>query len=224
MASPHAELVVLVEDHQLFAEALELALQLRGHTVNRVLPAEASSVRGLVDEVLRRRPGLVMLDLDLGPVGNGVTAVGPLVQAGVDVIVVTGEHDELRWGECLAAGARTVLPKSSSLPSIMSVVRRVMAGVPVMEVAERERLLGAARRRQVQELATLQRLQLLSPRERVVLGHLMAGRTVTEVAAAETLSPATVRTQVKSILGKLEVSSQVAAVGMAYGVGWSAPR
>ena len=34
------------------------------------------------------------------------------------------------------------------------------------------------------------------------------------------VSEATVRTQVKSILSKLEVSSQLAAVGMANQVGW----
>jgi two-component system, NarL family, nitrate/nitrite response regulator NarL len=32
-----------------------------------------------------------------------------------------------------------------------------------------------------------------------------------------------VRTQVKSILGKLEVSSQLAAVGLAHQVGWHQP-
>ena len=33
----------------------------------------------------------------------------------------------------------------------------------------------------------------------------------------------TVRTQVKSILAKLQVSSQLAAVGLAYRIGWRAP-
>ncbi len=37
------------------------------------------------------------------------------------------------------------------------------------------------------------------------------------------LSEATVRTQVRSILAKLEVSSQIAAVGLAHQAGWTAP-
>jgi DNA-binding NarL/FixJ family response regulator len=37
------------------------------------------------------------------------------------------------------------------------------------------------------------------------------------------VAEATVRTQVKSILAKLEVSSQLAAVGLAHRVGWRPP-
>ena len=67
------------------------------------------------------------------------------------------------------------------------------------------------------------RLDLLTTREREVLAHLMLGRTVREIAARSVVSEATVRTQVKSILAKLEVTSQLAAVGLAHHVGWRPP-
>ena len=51
----------------------------------------------------------------------------------------------------------------------------------------------------------------------------MRGRAVREIAGLSVVSEATVRTQVKSILAKLEVSSQLAAVGMAHEIGWQAP-
>ena len=53
-----------------------------------------------------------------------------------------------------------------------------------------------------------------------MLGRLMEGLTVREIAAASTVSEATVRTQVKAVLAKLEVCSQVAAVGLARQAGW----
>ena len=53
-----------------------------------------------------------------------------------------------------------------------------------------------------------------------MLGALIEGRTVRAIATDSVVSEATVRTQVKSILGKLEVSSQLAAVGMANQIGW----
>ena len=65
-----------------------------------------------------------------------------------------------------------------------------------------------------------ERLSLLTPREGAVLGHLMKGHTVREIAIHSYVSEATVRTQVKSILSKLQVSSQIAAVGLAHRVGW----
>ena len=44
-----------------------------------------------------------------------------------------------------------------------------------------------------------------------------------DIARNRVVSEATVRTQVKSILAKLEVSSQLAAVGLARSVGWQPP-
>ena len=51
----------------------------------------------------------------------------------------------------------------------------------------------------------------------------MKGRTVREIATLGVVSEATVRTQVKSVLAKLEVTSQLAAVGLAHQAGWRAP-
>lgn len=42
----------------------------------------------------------------------------------------------------------------------------------------------------------------------------MLGHTVSEIAREHVLSPATIRAQVKSILAKLGVSSQLGAVGL----------
>ena len=54
-------------------------------------------------------------------------------------------------------------------------------------------------------------------------GHGATG-TVRAIAQDSVVSEATVRTQVKSILGKLEVSSQLAAVGLAHRMGWHGGR
>jgi len=67
------------------------------------------------------------------------------------------------------------------------------------------------------------RVDRLTAREAQVLGHLMRGQTVHEIAATSFVSEATVRTQVKAILAKLEVSSQIAAVGLAHQIGWHPP-
>ena len=56
-----------------------------------------------------------------------------------------------------------------------------------------------------------------------MLGELMNGRQVTEISRSRFVSESTVRTQVKSILAKLQVSSQLTAVGLAHQVGWRPP-
>ncbi|TIC81806.1 LuxR C-terminal-related transcriptional regulator [Nocardioides sp. GY 10127] len=223
-ARSESGLVALVEDHQLFAESLELALTLRGHDVERIRPQDVTYLGTLLERLRKLKPQVVLLDLDLPPLGDSTPLIAPLSAAGIQVVVVTGAAEEARWGRCLAAGARAVLPKSSSLADIMGVVRRVLTGFPVMAVEERERLVTTWLERAAGDGDVLERLERLSPRERVVLRHLMDGRTVAEIADIETLSPATVRTQVKSVLGKLEVSSQLAAVGAAHRVRWEGPE
>jgi two-component system, NarL family, nitrate/nitrite response regulator NarL len=215
--------IAVVDDHRLVAEALELALSVEGYDARVVpLPMQGTSPAALLTQVARLRPRLVLLDLDLGRSGDGSRLVRPLASAGVDVVVVTGSADRGRWGEAVLHGARTVLPKATPLPGVLSVVRRLRAGQAVSTVEERERLLAAYREMRAGQLERRQRLERLTRRERLVLGELMAGRTVAEIARRAVVTEATVRTQVKSILAKLGVSSQLAAVGLAHDLGWSA--
>lgn len=210
--------VVIVEDHTLFAESLDIALTFEGHDVNRVAPGTPglTSLPAILAAALHRRPRVALLDLALGSPGSGVPLVEPLHHAGVSVVVVTGCADRVVWGECLRAGASTVLSKSEPLNAILATIRHLGEGRAVMSRAARDELMNAwAQDRS--ELRDLRRqLATLTPRERQVLGHLMRGRSVREIATASVVSEATVRTQVKSILAKLHVSSQLAAVSMAH--------
>jgi DNA-binding NarL/FixJ family response regulator len=61
----------------------------------------------------------------------------------------------------------------------------------------------------------------LSARESAVLAMLMDGQSVARISAAWFVSEATVRTQVRAILQKLGVNSQLEAVAVATRAGWS---
>jgi DNA-binding NarL/FixJ family response regulator len=213
--------VLIIDDHVLFAESLELALSLEGYDVRRLeMPAEGGSMATLRSLALRANPRTVLLDLDLGRFGDGVNLIGPLAKAGINVVVLTASEELGRWGGCMRLGARRVLPKSGALQQALATVRRLHQGLPVTSRDELETLLDAwARERQAHD-ELRRKLDLLTPRERQVLGALIEGRTVRAISQESVVSEATVRTQVKSILNKLEVSSQLAAVGMANQVGW----
>ena len=166
---------------------------------------------------------MVLLNLDLGPYGDGAPLVAPLAKQGANVVVLTGLTDRARWGEVLANGARIVLSKSQPLNDLLATVRRINQGLPVLDRDERDELVAAWLERRHDHGAVQDRMDRLTSREREVLGELMRGHAVREIAALGVVSEATVRTQVKSILGKLEVSSQLAAVGLAHRIGWRAP-
>jgi two-component system nitrate/nitrite response regulator NarL len=215
--------VLIIDDHALFAECLELALGLNGYDVRRLPVDDDCTAETLLAGVVRARPRIVLLDLDLGGAGDGDRLIGPMVNAGVHVIVVTAVTDRARWGESLGYGARTVLSKSQPLDDILSTVRRVDQGFPVIDRADRDELIAYWHEQGVERVALQHRLGLLTPREEAVLGELVRGRNVREIAMRSFVAEATVRSQVKSILAKLEVSSQLAAVGIATTAGWRAP-
>lgn len=213
--------VLIVDDHLLFAESLELALSLEGYDARRLeLPEEGGSMATVRSLALRANPRTVLLDLDLGRFGDAMTLIAPLARSHINVVVVTASQDVGRWGACMRVGARKVLPKSGALQQALATVRRLHQGLPVTTREELEGMLDewAKQRRVGDDLR--RRLDLLTPREREVLGALIEGHSVRAISQASVVSEATVRTQVKSILGKLEVSSQLAAVGMANHVGW----
>jgi two-component system, NarL family, nitrate/nitrite response regulator NarL len=216
--------IVLIEDHVLFAESLELALSVEGYDVRRIeLPDEGGPAGRVLAAAVRLGPRIVLLDLDLGRFGDGLTMIAPLAKAGINVVIVTASRDHARWGEALRHGARTVLSKSRPLNDILGTVRKINQGLPVLEVEEREALLRSWYQRRSEIAERRDKIDRLTPREAQVLGLLMEGMTVHDIATASVVSEATVRTQVKSILAKLEVSSQIAAVGMAHQVEWRPP-
>lgn len=215
--------VAIVEDHALFAESLETVLVRHGYDVRRVDTGPRATPAGRVlGDVLRLRPRVVVLDLDLGDHRDGLRLVGPLSSAGIGVVVVTGTADPVRWGECLRQGARTVLHTGVPLSSMLASLRQVAEGRPAMSREQREHLVREYHRERLVCRDLRERLATLTPREVHVLGHLVAGRTVREIACSSVVAESTVRSQVRSLLAKLGVSSQIAAVGAAHRSGWCA--
>lgn len=216
--------ICVIEDQALIAESLQFALELEGHDIQRVpVPKDLHSATTLLPTVLRIKPDILLLDLDLGN-ADGSALIEPAARSGANVIVVTGSTDRARWGQCMRYGARKVLPKTAPLNDILATIRRISEGRSVTTAEERDELVRfwQDERKAVQQLR--ERLGRLTAREAEVLGMLMEGHQVRDIASHSTVSEATVRTQVKSILSKLEVNSQLAAVGLAHHAGWTGPH
>jgi DNA-binding CsgD family transcriptional regulator len=148
---------------------------------------------------------------------------GTLSGEGISVVVVTGDADPSRRGEALSNGAATVLSKSGPLSETLGAIARVSNGLAAMSREEREQLLSAWRATADAEGELRARFDQLTTREAEVLGQLMTGKQVSEIARLRFVSESTVRTQVKAVLAKLQVGSQLTAVGMAHQVRWRPP-
>jgi DNA-binding NarL/FixJ family response regulator len=214
--------VLLVDDHSLFAQSVQIGLSAAGIPARRVEPRSAEEI---LAECSSAAPATVLLDLRLGTGGDGVRIDGldlvrPITAAGCRVVVVTGETGDDTWGIAVERGAATVLPKDSDLDTLVDVLTAVRDGRPVLAEGRRQDLLAAARRHRTDEEVRLAPFRSLSPREDEVLHALAAGMPAASIAAAGYVSEATVRTQIRAVLTKLGVSSQLQAVAVARRAGW----
>ncbi|MGH9068195.1 MAG: response regulator transcription factor [Acidimicrobiales bacterium] len=206
--------VLLVEDHSLLAESLRICLAGEGYEVE---VAPVGSREEVVAAARRLMPDAVLLDASLGhPIGDGLSLVEPLCRTGAAVVVVSGTTEPARVAACIEAGAAGFVSKSRPLDELVAVVADAVARLPLMADEERARLgaeLDEHRRRQGG-------LARLTTRETTVLRALMDGKAVVAIAAGGFVSPGTVRSQIRAILTKLEVNSQLAAVAVARRAGW----
>lgn len=214
--------VLLVDDHALFAQSVQIGLRAAGIPAARV-PARTAA--DIVTGCAAVAPATVLLDLRLGTGADGIPIdgldlVGPVTATGCRVVVVTGEAGDAIWGSAVERGAVTVLSKECALDQLVEVVAAVRDGREVLGQERRQTLLAAARRARADEEALLAPFRSLSPREDEVLRALAAGLPAATIAATGYVSEATVRTQIRAVLTKLRVSSQLQAVALARRAGW----
>lgn len=209
--------VAIVEDHQLLTASLSAALEAEGH---RALVAPMSSLKELKQYLHDTQSDVTLLDLDLGLIGSGTEVLPGAVAIGSKVIVVSGTADEAEVGECVELGAYGWVPKSASYDELLSAVLAAAMGEPLFTDSERDRLLRRSREKRELAEAAFAPFSRLSRREGAVLAMLVEGKPVDRIAAESFVSEATVRTQVRGILLKLGVNSQLEAVAMATRAGW----
>lgn len=209
--------IAIVDDHELLAQSLRFSLQAQGFEATA---HPVTDLAATLDEVLTVSPEVVLLDLQLGAAGHGSSLIRPLVAAGARVLVVTGVTDECEIAATLEMGAVGYVSKNRPIEVLLDCAARVARGERVLSDAERYRLLMQLRNARVEELARHAPFERLTAREREVLRGLAAGRPVTVIADECFVSVATVRTQVRAILAKLEVGSQLEAVALAHRHGW----
>jgi DNA-binding NarL/FixJ family response regulator len=175
----------------------------------------------LTDRLTEIRPDLVLLDLNLGPAGDGADLVRPLVEAGLRVLIVSASLDPEQVARAVEQGATGVLRKDVPFSRLVETVLAAAGGQEVMAPLERLRLVDAARSCQDRRMAALAPFGRLTERECEVLRELTRGHAVAEIAKRSAVSEATVRSQVRNIHAKLGVRSQLEAVVAAHRSGWS---
>jgi DNA-binding NarL/FixJ family response regulator len=205
--------VLIIDDHRMFADALQLLLRGEKGIDLAATAATAEEALAISDSM---QPDVVLMDIDL-PGIDGIEATRLIRQRHpeVSVVIITAYQQPDVIAAAIDAGASGYVPKTHAADELVSVIRRAAVGEMVLPSRDIAAILG--RLQKTREIRTVEGhlLARLTPRELEVLQSLADGKSTAEIAQALFISPRTVRTHVKSVLAKLGVHSKLEAVTMA---------
>lgn len=209
--------VLIVEDHQLFAEAIRSTLEDIGMTILGVARS-AKQVFAMAEE---GDPNLVLLDLGL-PDADGLDVGKEILTRfpAAKVLVLTASTDARTLTNALKAGFQGYVTKDAPLSKFVTSVLAVMRGQVVVPSRLSSAPTGTP---SPEERDARLRAQQLTPREREVLRLLVEGISGSEIATRLSVSTNTVRTHVQNILTKLQVHSRLEAAAFAVRYGLTQP-
>jgi len=181
---------------------------------------EAANGEAAVSQVAAHGPDVVLMDIRM-PGMDGLEATRLITRgpAGPKVVMLTTFDLDDYVYEALRAGASGFLLKDSPRHDLIAAVRAAAAGDALLAPSVTRRLIEAFARRPPETAPSPSRLASLTAREQDVLLLLARGHSNAEIASALFVTPATVKTHLAHIYGKLGARGRYEALGRAVALG-----
>jgi DNA-binding NarL/FixJ family response regulator len=219
--------VVIADDQTLVRAGFRVLLD---SAPDIAVVGEASTGVEAVERAREELPDVMLMDIRM-PEMDGLEATrriaGGDTTAAVRVLILTTfDLDEYVY-EALRAGASGFLLKDTDPPELLEAVRIVARGDALIAPAVTRRLIAEFARRPEPRRTVPDDLAVLTEREREVLVLIARGLSNDEIAEALVVSPATAKTHVSRVIGKLDARDRAQLVVIAYesglvqpGTGW----
>ena len=205
--------VLVVDDHPVVRQGLRSFLASREGIE---VVGEAADGEAAVAEADRLRPDVVLLDLSM-PGGGGLDAIGRIRVGGTGpaVLVLTSFSGDDQVLPAVRAGASGYLLKDVPVAELEAAIRALHAGGSWLDPSVAGTVMGEVARPQAPS-----GLDLLTPREREVLGLLGEGLSNRQLAERLYVAEKTVKTHVSAVLAKLGLAdrTQAALYAVQHGV------
>jgi len=219
-STEHARTTVLIcEDHRVVADALGTIITLEGD-LELVAPPTADP-EDAISLAAERTPHVVLMDIELGTVMNGLEATRRIKQVSPDsnVVVLTAHDDDSLLVEAVEAGACGFLHKSEAIGGVIEAVRKAAAGEVLIEAHRLPSLLRRISQEREAKRDEVLLASQLTAREREILQLVSKGLRNEQVATSLSISPHTVQTHIRNVLAKLGAHSKLEAVAIGMRVG-----
>lgn len=198
--------VLVVDDHALLRGGVAALL---ARQPDLVVAGEAGDGLEALERARELRPDVVLLDLHMPGMGGREALArlrAELPSVRVLMLTVSEAADDLV--DCLRGGASGYLLKNLQADALADAVRAVARGNSAVAAEMTGKLVEGLRSAGVPAASPL---DVLSAREREILGHIARGASNKEIARALGLAESTVKVHVQHILRKLELASRVQA-------------
>lgn len=199
--------VLIVDDHQMFAQSLARLLADEDHLV---VLATATTAAEAYAAAVGTRPAVALVDYQM-PDSDGVEITRRLkaIDPHLSVIMLTGVNDDRLLLDAIEAGCSGFMTKERAAGEVAAAIRAVADGEALISPQMLARLLPQLTHSPTPPGAGL------TERERELLVHVAQGLSNRAIAEALHLSVNTVRNYMQSILSKLGAHSKLEAVSLA---------
>lgn len=205
--------LVIVDDHQMVLDGLRAMLS--SYQGNVQIVGEACEPEAAIALVADVQPDIVLLDVRLhGSSGLDLCSAILRRRPECKVVFLTVYDDEQYLYQALRLGASGFLLKRVRGMELVEYLTRIHQGETLVDPALAARVAQSAARLQSGEFWPGAHLGL-TQRESEVLALIVSGRSNRAIAGQLTLSTETIKTHVRGIYRKLDVSDRAAAVATA---------
>jgi DNA-binding NarL/FixJ family response regulator len=211
----HPVRLLICDDHKVLTDTLRSIID-ENPEIELVSPP-VNTPDEAVRIVRERKPDVLLMDIEFQGSFNGIEATrrAKEVSPETKVVVMTAHEDERLMVEAMEAGASGFLRKTEGIDELLEALKSAAAGEIIVDPQALARMLPLmAREREVRREA-VERISMLSEREREVLSLLTSGVRNDAIATRLGISPQTVQTHVRNLLSKLGVHSKLEAVAFA---------
>jgi DNA-binding NarL/FixJ family response regulator len=198
--------ILLVDDHEVVRDGVKSLINAND---DLTVVAEAGSVREAVDQALRTRPDVVVMDVRLAD-GSGIEATRE-IRAKLEktqVLMLTSFADDEALFASIMAGAAGYVLKQIRGGELIRAIREVGAGRSLLDPEVTRSVLERLRKGKTMRDEKLARL---SAQEERILVLIAKGQTNGQIGKELKLAEKTVKNYVSTILSKLEVARRAEA-------------